>query len=145
MEGFGVHTFVLVNKEGRETLVKFHWKPSCGACGTAGSTAGGTAGVSAGGTAQQAAQLAAQHVPLRRALPPGALPPAAPSQAAGCTCPRSESPTSHSLHSHPHPHTLHPRAPCPAGVKCLLEDEAVTVGGTNHSHATQARARGLRA
>eukprot|EP00887_Chlorella_sp_A99_P007959 scaffold12.g7959.t1 len=52
MEGFGVHTFVLVNGEGRETLIKFHWKPSC-------------------------------------------------------------------------------------GVKCLLEDEAVTVGGTNHSHATQ--------
>ena len=25
-----------------------------------------------------------------------------------------------------------------AGVKCLLEDEIVTVGGTNHSHATQA-------
>jgi catalase len=24
-----------------------------------------------------------------------------------------------------------------AGVKCLLEDEAVTVGGSNHSHATQ--------
>ena len=30
MEGFGVHTFVLVNAEGRETLVKFHWKPTCG-------------------------------------------------------------------------------------------------------------------
>jgi hypothetical protein len=30
MEGFGVHTFMLLNKAGRETLVKFHWKPSCG-------------------------------------------------------------------------------------------------------------------
>ncbi|KAL4522703.1 hypothetical protein Ndes2526A_g00942 [Nannochloris sp. 'desiccata'] len=30
MEGFGVHTFLLVNREGRETLVKFHWKPTCG-------------------------------------------------------------------------------------------------------------------
>ena len=30
MEGFGVHTFVLVNRQGRETLVKFHWKPTCG-------------------------------------------------------------------------------------------------------------------
>lgn len=30
MEGFGVHTFVLVNREGRETFVKFHWKPMCG-------------------------------------------------------------------------------------------------------------------
>ena len=30
MEGFGVHTFVLVNAEGREKLVKFHWKPTCG-------------------------------------------------------------------------------------------------------------------
>ena len=52
MEGFGVHTFVLVNKAGRETYVKFHWIPSC-------------------------------------------------------------------------------------GVKCLLDDEAVMVGGKNHSHATQ--------
>jgi catalase len=52
MEGFGVHTFVLVNREGRESLVKFHWKPTC-------------------------------------------------------------------------------------GVKCLLDDEAVLVGGKNHSHATQ--------
>lgn len=32
MEGFGVHTFVLVNAEGKETLVKFHWKPTCGGC-----------------------------------------------------------------------------------------------------------------
>ncbi len=30
MEGFGVHTFKLVNKEGRETYCKFHWKPKCG-------------------------------------------------------------------------------------------------------------------
>jgi hypothetical protein len=30
MEGFGVHTFMLLNKAGKETLVKFHWKPSCG-------------------------------------------------------------------------------------------------------------------
>jgi catalase len=52
MEGFGVHTFKLVNREGREQYVKFHWVPKC-------------------------------------------------------------------------------------GVKCLLEDEAVTVGGTNHSHATK--------
>ncbi|PBC69880.1 catalase [Streptomyces sp. TLI_235] len=27
MEGFGVHTFRLVNAEGASTLVKFHWKP----------------------------------------------------------------------------------------------------------------------
>eukprot|EP01025_Chloroclados_australasicus_P005944 TRINITY_DN1194_c0_g1_i4.p1 TRINITY_DN1194_c0_g1~~TRINITY_DN1194_c0_g1_i4.p1 ORF type:complete len:559 (-),score=38.84 TRINITY_DN1194_c0_g1_i4:382-1917(-) len=52
MEGFGVHTFKLVNKDGRELYVKFHWQPTC-------------------------------------------------------------------------------------GVKCLLEEEAVNVGGTNHSHATQ--------
>jgi hypothetical protein len=32
MEGFGVHTFMLLNSEGRETLVKFHWKPTCGEC-----------------------------------------------------------------------------------------------------------------
>ena len=31
MEGFGVHTFRLVNAEGRSTLCKFHWKPVLGA------------------------------------------------------------------------------------------------------------------
>ncbi|MGA6205788.1 catalase [Nocardia testacea] len=30
MQGFGVHTFRLVNAEGRGTFVKFHWKPSLG-------------------------------------------------------------------------------------------------------------------
>lgn len=30
MEGFGVHTFRLVNAKGKTTLVKFHWKPSAG-------------------------------------------------------------------------------------------------------------------
>ncbi|HEX3426378.1 MAG TPA: catalase [Acidimicrobiales bacterium] len=30
MEGFGVHTFRLVNTEGRSTYVKFHWKPKAG-------------------------------------------------------------------------------------------------------------------
>ena len=30
MEGFGVHTFRLVNAEGRSTYVKFHWKPKGG-------------------------------------------------------------------------------------------------------------------
>nr|QXE96797.1 catalase [Caragana microphylla] len=52
MEGFGVHTFTLINKAGKVQYVKFHWKPTC-------------------------------------------------------------------------------------GVKCLLEEEAIRVGGTNHSHATQ--------
>ena len=27
MEGFGVHTFRLVNAEGESRFVKFHWKP----------------------------------------------------------------------------------------------------------------------
>jgi catalase len=31
MEGFGVHTFRLVNTHGRATLCKFHWKPLLGA------------------------------------------------------------------------------------------------------------------
>jgi len=31
MEGFGVHTFRLVNAEGKSNLVKFHWKPLLGA------------------------------------------------------------------------------------------------------------------
>jgi catalase len=30
MEGFGVHTFRLVNKTGETSLVKFHWKPVAG-------------------------------------------------------------------------------------------------------------------
>ncbi|WP_226581931.1 catalase [Halobacillus litoralis] len=30
MEGFGVHTFRLVNKEGKAHFVKFHWKPLLG-------------------------------------------------------------------------------------------------------------------
>jgi catalase len=30
MEGFGVHTFRLVNADGETTLVKFHWKPRAG-------------------------------------------------------------------------------------------------------------------
>jgi catalase len=30
MEGFGVHTFRLVNARGNTTLVKFHWKPVAG-------------------------------------------------------------------------------------------------------------------
>jgi catalase len=30
MEGFGVHTFRLVSKEGKSTFVKFHWKPRLG-------------------------------------------------------------------------------------------------------------------
>ena len=30
MEGFGVHTYRLVNAEGKSTFVKFHWKPKMG-------------------------------------------------------------------------------------------------------------------
>jgi catalase len=30
MQGFGIHTFRLVNEEGRSTFVKFHWKPKQG-------------------------------------------------------------------------------------------------------------------
>ncbi|MCK8783396.1 catalase [Roseomonas sp. NAR14] len=30
MEGFGIHTFRLVNAEGKSTYVKFHWKPKLG-------------------------------------------------------------------------------------------------------------------
>ncbi|XP_042059244.1 catalase-like [Salvia splendens] len=30
MEGFGVHTFTLINKAGKVSYVKFHWKPTCG-------------------------------------------------------------------------------------------------------------------
>ncbi len=30
MEGFGVHTFRLINAEGKSTFVKFHWKPKYG-------------------------------------------------------------------------------------------------------------------
>ena len=30
MEGFGVHTFRLINDQGKATFVKFHWKPKLG-------------------------------------------------------------------------------------------------------------------
>lgn len=30
MPGFGVHTFKLLNKAGKEVYVKFHWIPKCG-------------------------------------------------------------------------------------------------------------------
>ncbi|MBV1825987.1 catalase, partial [Komagataeibacter oboediens] len=30
MEGFGVHTFRLIDAQGRSTYVKFHWKPKLG-------------------------------------------------------------------------------------------------------------------
>jgi catalase len=30
MEGFGIHTFRLVNVKGKSTFVKFHWKPKLG-------------------------------------------------------------------------------------------------------------------
>jgi len=30
MEGFGVHTFRLINADGETSLVKWHWKPACG-------------------------------------------------------------------------------------------------------------------
>ncbi len=34
MEGFGVHTFRLVNAKGKSTFVKFHWKPKQGVAST---------------------------------------------------------------------------------------------------------------
>ncbi|MBD3760418.1 catalase [Sphingomonadaceae bacterium G21617-S1] len=34
MEGFGIHTFRLVNAEGKSTFVKFHWKPKQGVAST---------------------------------------------------------------------------------------------------------------
>ena len=30
IEGFGIHTFVMVNAKGRESFVKFHWRPKLG-------------------------------------------------------------------------------------------------------------------
>jgi catalase len=30
MEGFGIHSFRLVNAEGESTFVKFHWRPQLG-------------------------------------------------------------------------------------------------------------------
>ena len=32
MQGFGVHTFRLVNAEGQSNFVKFHWRPTVGTC-----------------------------------------------------------------------------------------------------------------
>jgi catalase len=30
IEGFGIHTFVMVNSDGKESFVKFHWRPKLG-------------------------------------------------------------------------------------------------------------------
>lgn len=30
LEGFSVNTFTMINKEGRETYVKMHWRPKDG-------------------------------------------------------------------------------------------------------------------
>ena len=30
MEGFGIHTFRLINAQGKATFVRFHWKPVAG-------------------------------------------------------------------------------------------------------------------
>ena len=32
MQGFGVHTFRMINTDGKSTFVKFHWKPKQGVC-----------------------------------------------------------------------------------------------------------------
>ncbi|MEX6664122.1 catalase HPII [Pseudomonas sp. W2-17] len=32
MQGFGIHTFRMINTEGKSTFVKFHWKPKYGTC-----------------------------------------------------------------------------------------------------------------
>ncbi len=32
MQGFGVHTFRLINTQGKSSFVKFHWKPKYGVC-----------------------------------------------------------------------------------------------------------------
>lgn len=32
MQGFGVHTFRMINAEGRSSFVKFHWHPKAGTC-----------------------------------------------------------------------------------------------------------------
>ena len=32
MQGFGIHTFRLINADGKSSFVKFHWKPKAGVC-----------------------------------------------------------------------------------------------------------------
>src|SRR5476649_18282 len=32
MQGFGIHTFRLINAEGKSRFVKFHWRPTAGTC-----------------------------------------------------------------------------------------------------------------
>ena len=32
MEGYGVNTFTLINAQGKDTYVKFHWRPKEGKC-----------------------------------------------------------------------------------------------------------------
>jgi len=53
----------------------------------------------------------------------------------------SPDPHPHTPTPHTHPHTpTHSTRTTTTGVKCLLEEEAVRIGGSNHSHATQVRA-----
>jgi hypothetical protein len=124
MEGFGVHTFVLVNAAGKETLVKFHWKPSCG---------GWVAGWLGGGAGAAPVWCASAwrwvQEPRRGSLSHAcsAVSPSIPPPRCLCTLLCLAPPVT--------PFSSHLR--CAAGVKFLLEDEAVVVGGSNHSHATQ--------
>ena len=128
MEGFGVHTFVLVNAAGKETLVKFHWKPTCG-----GWLAGWLGGWLAGWRCWGSTCVVRQRVALgsraaaRLSHACSAVSPSIPPPRCLCTL-RCLAPPVTPFSSH---------LPCAAGVKFLLEDEAVVVGGSNHSHATQ--------
>ena len=103
MEGFGVHTYTLINREGKVTYVKYHWKPTCG-----------TSSIYPQWLRQGLHCMIQVFTPLV------------------CLCCMT--------------HISEPQlSPCEwckrnlngAGVECLLEDEAITVGGSNHSHATQ--------
>lgn len=139
MEGFGVHTYTLINKEGRVTYVKFHWQPTCGALLPLPAPMIIPAFSNATFLLSNATALlkksACMHLFSQDDLSaPG------PAQAGRCDV---EGRRGRLLPRHVRrvcvvvkPQFV--REVCgAAGVKNLLEDEAVVVGGSNHSHATQ--------
>ena len=80
MEGFGVHTFRLVNAEGRSTFVKFHWKPKLGLQSVVWNEA-------------REDQRRRPRLPPPRPVGRHHQPATSPSGSSGCSCSTTSSPT----------------------------------------------------
>ena len=111
MDGFGVHTFKLINKAGKETLVKFHWKTQQGALFYT---------------------ISSFSVPL-----PFTHTHTYTVQNTCCKTLVMEEFCRRGLNLHDDCKLQLISIASTAGEENLLDDEAVLVGGKNHSHATQ--------